>query len=71
MSITVTHVDYIFRDIMHSNISIEEGILKCENGQEAGELWRKLIECGEVDEFKYNEICQSMLDRGLLKKFEV
>ena len=69
MAITVTKIDFIFHDIMHSNITIEEGILQCKDGKEAGELWRKLIECGEVDEHRYNEICRSMAEKGLLEKF--
>jgi len=65
------NVDYIFHDIMHSNISIEEGIMQCKDGEEAGDLWRMLIDCGEVDEYRYNQICKKMLDKGLLDKFRV
>jgi len=65
----IIHVVILFHEIMHSNISIEEGILKCEDGKEAGDLLRMLIACGEVNETKYNVISQFLLDKGLLNKF--
>lgn len=66
----VTHTDILFHEIMHSNISIEEGIAKCVDGKEAGDLLRMLIDCGELDEARYNAMMQSMLDKGLLDKFK-
>ncbi len=66
----VTHADILFHEIMHSNISMEEGIMKCEDGKEAGDLLRMLIDCGELDESRYNAMLQSMLDKGLLDKFK-
>ena len=66
----ITQVDILFHEIMHSNISVEEGILKCKDGKEAGDLLRMLIACGEVNETKYNAILQLLLEKGLLNKFK-
>ena len=68
--LSVSNVDFIFHDIMHSKISMEDGIVKCKDGIEAGDLLRMLIACGELNETKYNAMMQSMLDRGLLDKFQ-
>jgi hypothetical protein len=50
----ITHVDILFHEIMHSDISIEEGIAKCVNGKETCELICMLVDCGELklDKFK-------------------
>lgn len=67
--VKITNVDYIFRDIIHSNISIEYGIEQCRDGHEVGMLMRLLAECGELDEEKYNSIMYNINKKGKLDKF--
>lgn len=68
-NITVTNVDHIFHDIMHSNISIETGITQCADGKEVGELIRLLAASGMINERSYNELMAQMAQKGLLDKF--
>lgn len=68
-NIAVTNVDYIFHDIMHSNISIETGINQCADGKEVGELIRLLAASGMINERSYDELMAHMVQKGLLNKF--
>lgn len=68
-NIAVTNVDYIFLDIMHSNISIETGITQCADGKEVGELIRLLAASEMINERSYNELMAQMAQKGLLDKF--
>ena len=45
----VTNVDFIFREIMHSNISVEDGLNRCVDEKEVKRLLHMLRDCGEID----------------------
>lgn len=68
-NVTVTNVDHVFHDIMHSNISIETGIIQCADGKEVGELIRLLAASEMINERSYNELMAQMAQKGLLDKF--
>ncbi len=67
---TLTHADYIIHDYLHDNIDLETAIMRCRNGDDVGELARKLDSYGALTEKEWDEAMHSLFLKDKLEKFK-